>query len=62
MISKINSVVPCGFDGKLVDVEGDINNGLPALNILGMANKNNHEANERVASASINSGISFPNT
>ena len=37
MISKIHSVVPCGFDGKLVDVEGDINRGLPALNIVGMA-------------------------
>ena len=60
MISKINSVVPCGFDGKLVDVEGDINNGLPALNIVGMANKTINEAKERVRSAIINSGFSFP--
>ena len=60
MISKIHSVVPCGFDGKLVDVEGDINRGLPALNIVGMANKTINEAKERVKSAIINSGFSFP--
>ena len=60
MISKIHSVVPCGFDGKLVDVEGDINRGLPSLNIVGMANKTINEAKERVKSAIINSGFSFP--
>ena len=59
MISKIHSVVPCGFDGKLVDVEGDINRGLPALNIVGMANKTINEAKERVKSAIINSGFSI---
>lgn len=61
MISKIFSVVPYGFEGKLVEVEGDINKGLPAFNIVGMASKTINEAKERVRSAIINSDFSFPN-
>ena len=60
MISKIHSIVPYGFDGKLVEVEGDMNRGLPAINIVGMANKTINEAKERVRSAIVNSGFSFP--
>ena len=60
MISKIYSIVPYGFDGKLVEVEGDKNRGLPAFNIVGMANKTVNEAKERVRSAVVNTGFSFP--
>ena len=60
MISIIHSLVPYGFDGKMVEVEGDINRGLPAFNIVGMANKTVNEAKERVRSAVLNSGFSFP--
>ena len=60
MISKIHSATPYGFEGKLVEVEGDMNKGLPAFNIVGMANKTINEARERVRSAIINSGFSFP--
>ncbi len=60
MISKIYSIVPYGFEGKLVEVEGDMNRGLPAFNIVGMANKTVNEAKERVRSAIVNSGFSFP--
>ena len=60
MISKIKSAIPYGFDGKLVEVEGDINRGLPAFNIVGMANKTINEARERVRSAIVNSGFTFP--
>ena len=60
MISKIHAVVPYGFDGKLVEVEGDMNRGLPAFNIVGMANKTISEAKERVRSAIVNSDFSFP--
>ena len=38
-----------------------MNRGLPAFNIVGMANKTINEAKERVRSAIINSGMSFPN-
>ena len=60
MISKIHAAIPYGFDGKLVEVEGDMNRGLPAFNIVGMANKTVNEAKERVRSAIINSGFNFP--
>ena len=60
MTSKIHSIVPYGFEGKLVEVEGDMSRGLPAFNIVGMANKTINEARERVRSAVLNSGFSFP--
>lgn len=60
MISKIHSIVPYGFEGKLVEVEGDMNRGLPAFNIVGMANKTINEAKERVRSAIVNSDFGFP--
>ena len=60
MTSKIHSAIPYGFLGKLVEVEGDMNRGLPAFNIVGMANKTINEAKERVRSAIVNSGFSFP--
>ena len=60
MISKIHSAIPYGFDGKLVEVEGDMNRGLPAFNIVGMANKTVSESKERVRSALVNSDFSFP--
>ncbi len=60
MTSKIISAIPYGFDGKMVEVEGDISRGLPAFNIVGMANKTINEAKERVRSAIVNSGFSFP--
>jgi magnesium chelatase family protein len=60
MTSKIISAIPHGFGGKMVEVEGDMNRGLPAFNIVGMANKTVSEAKERVRSAIVNSGFSFP--
>ena len=53
-------MVPYGFVGKLVEVEGDMNKGLPAFNIVGMANKTINEARDRVRSAIVNSDFSFP--
>ncbi|MBQ2695032.1 YifB family Mg chelatase-like AAA ATPase [Candidatus Saccharibacteria bacterium] len=60
MIAKIHSAIPFGFEGKIIEVEGDMNRGLPAFNIVGMANKTINEAKERVRSALINSGFTFP--
>lgn len=61
MIAKIYSAIPQGYEGSLVEVEGDTNRGLPAFNIVGMANKTINEARERVRSALVNSDFSFPN-
>ena len=60
MISKVNSAIPYGYEGRLVEVEGDMNRGLPTFNIVGMASKTINEAKERVRSAIINSGFTFP--
>lgn len=60
MIAKIHSAIPYGFEGKVVEVEGDSNKGLPAFNIVGMANKTINESKERVRSAIVNSGFVFP--
>ena len=60
MIAKTHSAIPYGYEGRIVEVEGDMNKGLPVFNIVGMANKTISEARERVKSAMINSGFSFP--
>lgn len=60
MIAKVYSAIPQGYNGRLVEVEGDSNRGLPAFNIVGMANKTISEARERVRSALANSSFSFP--
>lgn len=60
MIAKIYSAIPQGYDGNIIEVEGDMNRGLPCLNIVGMANKTISEARERVRSAITSSGFSFP--
>lgn len=60
MIAKIHSAIPYGFDSRLVEVEGDMNRGLPSFNIVGMANKTINESKERVRSAIVNSEFSFP--
>lgn len=60
MIAKVYSAIPQGYDGHIVEVEGDSNRGLPGFNIVGMANKTITESRERVRSALTNSGFSFP--
>ena len=60
MIAKIYSAIPYGYEGRIVEVEGDMNKGLPAFNIVGMANKTISEARERVKSALAASSFSFP--
>lgn len=49
-----------GIQGTKVNVEVEISRGLPAFNIVGMANTEVKESKERVRSAIINSGYEFP--
>ena len=49
-----------GFDGQLVTVECDTTKGLPAFNIVGLADKSVNEAKERVRAAISNSDLIFP--
>jgi magnesium chelatase family protein len=60
MIAKVASVALIGFDGQLVEVETDVKQGLPGIQIVGMGNKAVDEARERVRSAIHNSLLDFP--
>lgn len=60
MVAKVISVAPIGFDGSLIEVEADLKQGLPAIQIVGLGNKSIDEAKERVRSAIGNSLLEFP--
>ena len=60
MIAKINGFALSGLDGILVTVEVDVNNGLPAFDVVGLADTAVKESKERVRSAIKNSGRSIP--
>lgn len=61
VVANIISVAPVGYDGRLVEVESDMNRGLPGLQVVGLANKSIDEAKERVKSALYNSWLEYPN-
>ncbi|MBQ0099790.1 MAG: YifB family Mg chelatase-like AAA ATPase [Firmicutes bacterium] len=60
MIAKINSYVLVGLKGVAVNVEVDVNNGLPALDIVGLPDTAVKESKERIRSAIKNSGREIP--
>ena len=60
MIAKILSAIPYGYEGKIIEVEGDVSRGLPGMSIVGMANKTIDESRERIRSALTNSQFTFP--
>lgn len=60
MVCKLNSFEVFGISARLIKVEVDINRGLPAIYIVGLADRALQEARLRVASAIKNSGYKFP--
>ena len=50
-----------GLEGQLVEVQCDISSGLPGLSFTGLPDASVLEARERVRSAVVNSGASWPN-
>lgn len=60
MLSKISSYGLVGLEGYKVEVEIDINNGLPAFDIVGLPDATVKESKERVRSAIKNSGYEYP--
>lgn len=60
MVTKLTSFGISGINAFTVDVETDISRGLPAFEIVGMADIAVKEAKERVKSAYKNSGFQFP--
>ncbi len=62
MLAKITSGATVGLNATLIDVEADIQDGLPAFTIVGLPDKAVEESRERVRSAIKNSGADFPTT
>lgn len=59
-LSKVLTRAALGVEAPLVTVEAHLSNGLPALTLVGLPETTVKEARERVRSAIINSGFSFP--
>ncbi len=60
-LSKVYSAELEGINAQLIEVEVDLNVGLHAFNIVGLADKALNEAKERVNSALKNAGVKPPN-
>ncbi len=60
-LAKVYSAELVGVDAQLIEIEIDINVGLHAFNIVGLADRALNEAKERVNSALKNSGTKPPN-
>ncbi len=60
-LARVYSAELEGIDARLIEVEADLNVGLHAFNIVGLADKALNEAKERVNSALKNSGVKPPN-
>lgn len=60
MLAKLRSYALDGLNGYEVDVEIDVNNGLPGYELVGLASTATKESKERVRSAVRNSGYSYP--
>lgn len=57
---QIYSFSPFGYEGALVSVEVDLRRGIPAVDVVGLADGAVKESRERMRSAIRNSGYEFP--
>lgn len=57
---RIYSFSPFGYEGSLVSVEVDLRRGIPAVDLVGLADGAVKESRERMRSAIRNSGFDFP--
>jgi len=60
MVARLESAAVAGIDARLIEVQCDVANGLPAFHIVGLPEKEVVESRERVRSAIRNSGFGFP--
>ncbi len=62
MLAKVNSCTLVGLDGVLVEVQVDIYTQaqLPSITVVGLPDTAVREASDRVRSAILNSGLTFP--
>ena len=59
-LAKVNSCGISGIDGYIIEVEADIVQGLPGIDIVGLADTAVKESKERIKSAIKNSGLTIP--
>lgn len=60
MYGKVISACLHGVEGRLIEVEVDLSNGLPQMNIVGLPDSAVKESIERVRAAIKNCGFTFP--
>ena len=60
MVTKAITAATAGIDAYKIEIEVDVVNSLPSINIVGLPDNAVNEARERVRSAIKNSGFSFP--
>ncbi len=60
MIAKTESAFCLGIHSYPVEIEVDVSNGLPQMNVVGLPDTSVKESKERIRSAIKNSGYSFP--
>ena len=57
---RVYTFSPFGYEGTIVQVETDLRRGIPAYDIVGIADSAVKETRERIRSAFTNSGLDFP--
>jgi len=62
MISLVHAISINGLDSTIIDIEVDINNGLPAFTIVGLPDQWVQESKERLRSALKSSSAKLPTT
>ncbi len=60
MLAKVKSYALQGLDGYEIEIEADINAGIPSMDTVGLPDAAIKESKDRIKSAVKNSGLSFP--
>jgi magnesium chelatase family protein len=60
-LSRIRTLTLVGLEGHVIDIEVDIAEGLPSYTLLGLPDTALTESRDRVRSALVNSGYTWPN-
>jgi len=60
MLSKVKSYALRGLEGYVVDIETDLNQGVPSIEVVGLPDTAIKESKDRVRSALKNCGFEFP--
>ena len=60
MLSRLKSYGLVGIEGYAIDVEIDLNNGIPSYDVVGLADTSIKEGKDRIRSAIKNTGFEYP--